>query len=208
MRVCIYTVLWVIEHQAVGAKLLDQIFVLVRSPSATCQDSWNLVLHGRHNLLTFAARERHDKDNSFRTAVCTSWLMGQKLSRPGLSRKTFTVDERYCRPQGLYTESDVDLRKLKKLIVDRKLAPCWLGRPEDGLEVQLPCRKAFTNTAQSHPCSHSAAYCVFPTSRSPPERFLLPRAPARSALSACFTTLLQTRLAAAANQSAPSASFR
>ena len=63
--------------------------------------------------------------------------MGQKFSRPGLSRKAYAVDERYCRPQGLYTESDVDLRKLKKLIVDRKLAPCWLGKAEDGLEVLL-----------------------------------------------------------------------
>ncbi len=58
--------------------------------------------------------------------------MGQKLSR----QKSYTIDDRYCRPQGLYTETDVDLRKLKKLILDRKLAPCWLGRADDGPEVQ------------------------------------------------------------------------
>ncbi len=91
--------------------------------------------------------------------------MGQKLSRP----KTFTIDERYCRPQGLYTETDVDLRKLKKLILDRKLAPCWLGRAEDGLEV-----RACTVQAPVGPDASSPATCRLATpeqqfSRSPPE---------------------------------------
>lgn len=37
------------------------------------------------------------------------------------------VDEKYTRPQGLYQHKDVDHKKLKKLILDSKLAPCYPG---------------------------------------------------------------------------------
>lgn len=40
------------------------------------------------------------------------------------------VDERYTRPQGLYVHKDVDLKKLKKLILESKLAPCYPGDDE------------------------------------------------------------------------------
>jgi hypothetical protein len=37
------------------------------------------------------------------------------------------VDERYTRPQGLYPYPDIDLRKLRRLILEAKLAPCHPG---------------------------------------------------------------------------------
>ncbi|XP_031268861.1 E3 ubiquitin-protein ligase DA2-like isoform X2 [Pistacia vera] len=48
--------------------------------------------------------------------------MGNKLGR-----RRQVVDERYTRPQGLYVHKDVDVKKLKKLILDSKLAPCYPG---------------------------------------------------------------------------------
>ncbi|XP_021287565.1 uncharacterized protein LOC110419025 [Herrania umbratica] len=51
--------------------------------------------------------------------------MGNKLVR----RKQ-VVDERYTRPQGLYVHKDVDTKKLRKLILESKLAPCYPGDEE------------------------------------------------------------------------------
>ncbi|KAK8579328.1 hypothetical protein V6N13_142536 [Hibiscus sabdariffa] len=51
--------------------------------------------------------------------------MGNKLGR----RKQ-VVDERYTRPQGLYVHKDVDVKKLRKLILESKLAPCYPGNEE------------------------------------------------------------------------------
>ncbi|KAF2314469.1 hypothetical protein GH714_026780 [Hevea brasiliensis] len=51
--------------------------------------------------------------------------MGNKLGR---SRQV--VDERYTRPQGLYAHKDVDHKKLRKLILESKLAPCYPGDDE------------------------------------------------------------------------------
>ncbi|XAR56384.1 hypothetical protein NMG60_11036846 [Bertholletia excelsa] len=51
--------------------------------------------------------------------------MGNKL---GLRRQV--VDEQYTRPQGLYQHKDVDQKKLRKLILDSKLAPCYPGEEE------------------------------------------------------------------------------
>ncbi|CAN1335552.1 E3 ubiquitin-protein ligase DA2 [Linum perenne] len=51
--------------------------------------------------------------------------MGNKLGR----RKQ-VVDERYTKPQGLYLHKDVDHKKLRKLILESKLAPCYPGDEE------------------------------------------------------------------------------
>ncbi|KAL5736715.1 hypothetical protein ACOSP7_031168 [Xanthoceras sorbifolium] len=51
--------------------------------------------------------------------------MGNKLGR-----RRQVVDERYTRPQGLYVHKDVDIKKLRKLIVESKLAPCYPGDEE------------------------------------------------------------------------------
>ncbi|KAG6755136.1 hypothetical protein POTOM_040951 [Populus tomentosa] len=48
--------------------------------------------------------------------------MGNKLGR-----RRQVVDEMYTRPQGLYPHKDVDHKKLRKLILESKLAPCFPG---------------------------------------------------------------------------------
>ncbi|XP_020705774.1 E3 ubiquitin-protein ligase DA2L isoform X1 [Dendrobium catenatum] len=52
--------------------------------------------------------------------------MGNKIGR-----KRQVVDEKYTRPQGLYQLHDIDHKKLRKLILDSKLAPCYPGDDED-----------------------------------------------------------------------------
>ncbi|ONI12180.1 hypothetical protein PRUPE_4G148900 [Prunus persica] len=51
--------------------------------------------------------------------------MGNKLGR-----RRQVIDEKYTRPQGLYHHKDVDHKKLKKLILESKLAPCFPGDEE------------------------------------------------------------------------------
>ncbi|MQM19101.1 hypothetical protein Taro_052102, partial [Colocasia esculenta] len=51
--------------------------------------------------------------------------MGNKLGR-----RRQVVDEKYTRPQGLYQHRDIDHKKLRKLILDSKLAPCYPGDEE------------------------------------------------------------------------------
>ncbi|CAA0808459.1 RING/U-box superfamily protein [Striga hermonthica] len=57
--------------------------------------------------------------------------MGNKLGR-----KKQVVDEKYTKPQGLYHHKDVDHKKLRKLILDSKLAPCYPGEDECGFELE------------------------------------------------------------------------
>lgn len=42
-------------------------------------------------------------------------------------RRRQVVDDKYTKPQGLYQHKDVDHKKLRKLILDSKLAPCYPG---------------------------------------------------------------------------------
>ncbi|THU52923.1 hypothetical protein C4D60_Mb10t09010 [Musa balbisiana] len=48
--------------------------------------------------------------------------MGNKMGR-----RRQVVDEKYTRPQGLYVLKDIDHKKLRKLILESKLAPCYPG---------------------------------------------------------------------------------
>ena len=48
-------------------------------------------------------------------------------NRVGGRRRRPAVEERYTRPQGLYPHPDIDLRKLRRLILEAKLAPCHPG---------------------------------------------------------------------------------
>ncbi|XP_076925788.1 E3 ubiquitin-protein ligase DA2L-like [Bidens hawaiensis] len=57
--------------------------------------------------------------------------MGNKLGR-----RRQLVDEKYTRPQGLYQHKDVDHKKLRKLILDSKLAPCYPGNDECGCDLE------------------------------------------------------------------------
>lgn len=52
-------------------------------------------------------------------------LMGNRIGK-----KRQVVDEKYTRPQGLYLHRDIDHKKLRKLILDCKLAPCYPGSDE------------------------------------------------------------------------------
>ncbi|MBA0843974.1 hypothetical protein Goarm_001111 [Gossypium armourianum] len=47
-----------------------------------------------------------------------------------MGRRRQVVDEKYTRPQGLYVHKDVDIKKLRKLILESKLAPCYPGDEE------------------------------------------------------------------------------
>mmetsp|Transcript_42686 Transcript_42686/g.110672 ORF Transcript_42686/g.110672 Transcript_42686/m.110672 type:complete len:595 (+) Transcript_42686:312-2096(+) len=57
--------------------------------------------------------------------------MGLKLSRAA------PVEERWLRPTGLYPDADVDLKKLRRLILDRKLAPCYEGLDEEPSSLEV-----------------------------------------------------------------------
>ena len=46
------------------------------------------------------------------------------------------VDEKYTRPQGLYQHRDIDHKKLRKLILDSKLAPCYPGDEDCSLDLE------------------------------------------------------------------------
>lgn len=64
--------------------------------------------------------------------------MGQRSSKTA-----DPIDARFLAPQKLYCYSEVDLRKLRRLIKDRKLAPCYYGSDRD---AQQDCEevRAFT----------------------------------------------------------------
>lgn len=50
--------------------------------------------------------------------------MGAKLTKV---RGGLVIDERYTQPCGLYQHKNIDGKKLRKLILDGKLAPCFPG---------------------------------------------------------------------------------
>ncbi|KAL2943446.1 E3 ubiquitin-protein ligase DA2 [Bienertia sinuspersici] len=64
--------------------------------------------------------------------------MGNKLGR----RKQ-VVDEKYTRPQGLYQIKDVDYKKLRKLILESKLAPCFPGGDDCDTGILEECPICF-----------------------------------------------------------------
>ncbi|KAI3716126.1 hypothetical protein L6452_23240 [Arctium lappa] len=64
--------------------------------------------------------------------------MGNKLGR-----KRQVVDEKYTKPQGLYHHKDVDHKKLRKLILDSKLAPCYPGEDDDSIRDLEECPICF-----------------------------------------------------------------
>ncbi|WZY77187.1 hypothetical protein YC2023_023571 [Brassica napus] len=58
--------------------------------------------------------------------------MGNKL----VGRRRQAVEEKYTKPQGLYVNKDVDIKKLRKLILESKLAPCYPGDDEGCHELE------------------------------------------------------------------------
>jgi hypothetical protein len=58
--------------------------------------------------------------------------MGNKIG----GRRKAGVEERYTRPQGLYELHGIDQKKLRKLILEGKLAPCYPGADEASVELE------------------------------------------------------------------------
>ncbi|XP_028755377.1 E3 ubiquitin-protein ligase DA2L-like [Neltuma alba] len=78
--------------------------------------------------------------------------MGNKLGR-----RRQVVDEKYTRPQGLYNHKDVDHKKLRKLILESKLAPCYPGDEEctNDLEECPICFLYYPSLNRSRCCTKS-----------------------------------------------------
>ncbi|KAI4390173.1 hypothetical protein MLD38_002312 [Melastoma candidum] len=57
--------------------------------------------------------------------------MGNKLGR-----RRQVVDDKYTWPQGLHSLKDVDIKKLRKFILDSKLAPCYPGDEESTRDLE------------------------------------------------------------------------
>ncbi|TVU33242.1 hypothetical protein EJB05_25032 [Eragrostis curvula] len=58
--------------------------------------------------------------------------MGNKIG----GRRKAGVEERFTRPQGLYEHRDIDQKKLRKLILEAKLAPCYPGADDASGELE------------------------------------------------------------------------
>ncbi|XP_010537678.1 PREDICTED: protein sip5-like isoform X2 [Tarenaya hassleriana] len=89
--------------------------------------------------------------------------MGNKLGR-----KRQVVDERYTRPQGLYNK-DVDIKKLRKLILESKLAPCYPGDEESfhDLEECPICFLYYPSLNRSRCCMKSICTECFLQMKNP-----------------------------------------
>ncbi|XP_042434422.1 E3 ubiquitin-protein ligase GW2-like isoform X1 [Zingiber officinale] len=57
--------------------------------------------------------------------------MGNKIGK-----RRQVVDEKYTRPQGLYQHKDIDHKKLRKLILESKLAPCYPGLDDHSFNLE------------------------------------------------------------------------
>ncbi|CAH2037227.1 unnamed protein product [Thlaspi arvense] len=92
--------------------------------------------------------------------------MGNKLGR-----KRQVVDERYTKPQqGLYMSKDVDTKKLKKLILESKLAPCYPGDEESSchdLEECPICYLYYPSLNRSRCCMKSICTECFLRMKNP-----------------------------------------
>ncbi|KAL4584414.1 hypothetical protein LXL04_009015 [Taraxacum kok-saghyz] len=53
--------------------------------------------------------------------------LSRSLCHAALGKRRHVVDEKYTRPQGLYQHKDVNKKKLRKLILNSKVAPCYPG---------------------------------------------------------------------------------
>uniref|UniRef100_A0A7C9A070 RING-type domain-containing protein n=1 Tax=Opuntia streptacantha TaxID=393608 RepID=A0A7C9A070_OPUST len=91
--------------------------------------------------------------------------MGNKLGK-----RRQVVDEKYTRPQGLYQIEDVDYKKLRKLILESKLAPCYPGGDEceSGLLEECPiCFLYYPTLNRSRCCLKSICTECFLQMKNP-----------------------------------------
>ncbi|KAL9254795.1 E3 ubiquitin-protein ligase DA2-like protein [Drosera capensis] len=91
--------------------------------------------------------------------------MGNKLGR-----RRQVVEDKYTRPQGLYQVKDVDYKKLRKLILESKLAPCYPGGDECdcGLLEECPiCFLYYPTLNRSRCCMKSICTECFLQMKNP-----------------------------------------
>ncbi|KAJ8491674.1 hypothetical protein OPV22_013395 [Ensete ventricosum] len=53
-----------------------------------------------------------------------------------IRRRRQVVDDKYTRPQGMYRDREIDYKKLRKLILESKLAPCYPGLEEYAYKLE------------------------------------------------------------------------
>uniref|UniRef100_A0A0D9WM31 RING-type domain-containing protein n=1 Tax=Leersia perrieri TaxID=77586 RepID=A0A0D9WM31_9ORYZ len=87
---------------------------------------------------------------------------GGRRSRPA-------VEERYTRPQGLYPHPDIDLKKLRRLILEAKLAPCFPGSddPRPDLDECPICFLFYPSLNRSKCCAKGICTECFLQMRTP-----------------------------------------
>ncbi|EEC80040.1 E3 ubiquitin-protein ligase GW2 [Oryza sativa Japonica Group] len=93
--------------------------------------------------------------------------MGNQVG--GRRRRRPAVEERYTRPQGLYPHPDIDLKKLRRLIVEAKLAPCFPGSddPRADLEECPICFLFYPSLNRSKCCAKGICTECFLQMRTP-----------------------------------------
>jgi hypothetical protein len=89
--------------------------------------------------------------------------MGNRIG----GRRRAGVEEQYTRPQGLYEHRDIDQKKLRKLILEAKLAPCYPGADDAAGGHLEECPICFLVTDLSTPLP-------LPFPPTPPAKFSCP----------------------------------
>jgi hypothetical protein len=87
--------------------------------------------------------------------------MGNRIG----GRRKAGVDERYTRPQGLYDHHGIDQKKLRKLILEAKLAPCYPGADEASGDLE-ECPICFLVTTREEISSSPSPFLSLSLSRS------------------------------------------
>ncbi|CAN6172580.1 unnamed protein product [Urochloa humidicola] len=92
--------------------------------------------------------------------------MGNRVSG---RRRRPAVEDRYTRPQGLYPHPDIDLRKLRRLILEAKLAPCHPGAddPRADLDECPICFLFYPSLNRSKCCAKGICTECFLQMKSP-----------------------------------------
>lgn len=86
------------------------------------------------------------------------------------------MEDRYTRPQGLYPHPDIDLRKLRRLIVEAKLAPCHPGADDPRADLdECPICFLVCSSSSRRPLRRWIRFCSDALSISWLVRAVLPQ---------------------------------
>ncbi|KAK3128426.1 hypothetical protein QOZ80_6BG0461480 [Eleusine coracana subsp. coracana] len=93
--------------------------------------------------------------------------MGNQVG--GRRHRRPAVEERHTRPQGLYPHPDIDLKKLRRLILEAKLAPCYPGAddPRADLDECPICFLFYPSLNRSKCCAKGICTECFLQMKSP-----------------------------------------